>query len=101
MGEAAVLFQRNQEFIFRHVADELILVPIRQQVGDLQSVYTLTPVAARIWELLDRALDAGAIARRLTEEYDVTLEQAERDLNELLQELSRIGAIQPVAEART
>jgi hypothetical protein len=100
MSWTAARFERNGEFIFRHIADEVILVPIRQRVGDLQSIYTLTPVAARIWESLDGATSAGAIARQLVEEYEVTVEQADADLNEFLRSLREIGAIREVAEER-
>jgi hypothetical protein len=91
-------FGRNPDFIFRRIADELILVPIRQQVGDLQSIYTLTPVAAAIWEWLDGATTVGAIVRRLVEDYDVTVGQAEVDVQEFLHALHQLGAVRPVAE---
>ena len=100
MKTDAVRFRQSDEFIFRRIADEVILVPIRQRVGDLQSIYTLTPVAARIWESLDGATSAGAIARQLVEEYEVTVEQAGADLNEFLQSLREIGAIRQVAGER-
>jgi Coenzyme PQQ synthesis protein D (PqqD) len=94
-------FARKPDFIFRRIADELILVPIRQRIGDLQSLYTLTPVAAQIWEWLDGTNGVEAIAQRITDEFDVTVEVAKADLVEFLTELEKIGAAGPVAESRS
>lgn len=47
------LYQKSPDVIFRRVADEYILVPIRQKVVDLRSIYTLNEVSAFIWELID------------------------------------------------
>lgn len=101
MNSFATPFARKPDFIFRRIADELILVPIRQHVGDLQSLYTLTPVAAQIWEWLDGTNNVEAIAQRLASEFDVTFERAKTDLVEFLTELEKIGAAGPVTGART
>ena len=46
-------FQKDPNIVSRKIADEVILVPIRHNVGDLESIYTLNEVGARIWELVD------------------------------------------------
>jgi hypothetical protein len=98
MSERGTYWVRHPDFIFRRIADELILVPIRQQVGDLQSIYTLTPVAAQIWEWLDGTHSVGQIIRRLTDEYDVTEHSAESDVLAFVSELEKIGAAKPSTE---
>ena len=45
-------FKKDPNMVSRKIADEVILVPIRQNVGDLESIYTLNEVATRIWELM-------------------------------------------------
>jgi hypothetical protein len=100
MNSLTTPFSSRPDFIFRRIADELILVPIRQRVGDLQSIYTLSPVAARIWEWLDGTNNIETIAQRLTEEFDVSTEVATTDVAEFLAELNRIGAAGPVTESQ-
>ena len=46
-------YQKDQAVVSRKIADEVILVPIRKNVGDLESIYNLDEVGARIWELID------------------------------------------------
>jgi len=87
------VYRRSEDMVFRKIGDECILVPIRQGAGDLESIYTLNETAARIWELLDGTTKGIDIRDRITEEFDVTLEEAEEDLVHHLQELASINAI--------
>jgi hypothetical protein len=87
------IYKRSDEMVFRKIGDECILVPIRQGAGDLESIYTLNETAARIWELLDGTAKGTEIRDRITEEFDVTPEEAEKDLVHHLKELASIKAI--------
>jgi len=79
--------------VARRVADEVILVPIRQNVGDLQSIYTMNEVGARIWELLDSEGTAADMVSAIGREYEVEQAQAEADVVDFLAKLESIGAI--------
>lgn len=39
-------YQRDKSIVSRTIEEEVILVPIRQNVGDLESIYTLNEVGA-------------------------------------------------------
>ncbi len=82
--------------VSRRVADEVILVPIRQNVGDLQSIYTMNEVGARIWELLDSEGAVAEIVSALSMEYEVEQAQAEADVVGFLAQLESIEAINSV-----
>ena len=89
-------YQKNPDIVSRKIADEYILVPIRQNVGDLESIYTLNEVAARIWELIDGKRKIKEIKDKIMEEFEVTPEEIEKDLTELLQKLEKIDGIKEV-----
>lgn len=89
-------YQKDPNIVFRKIADETILVLIRQNVADLQSVYTLNEVAARTWELIDGERKVEEIKDKIVEEFEVTPEEAEKDLTESLQKLEKIGGIKEV-----
>ena len=59
-------FARDPSMVFRRIADEVILVPVRSSVDDVESLYTLNEVSAHVWELLDGA-------RRVDEIRDLIL----------------------------
>lgn len=86
-------YHKNSSMVARKVADEVILVPIRQNVGDLQCIYTLNDVGARIWELLDSEATAADMVSALGTEYKVERQQVEADLVDFLDQLESIGAI--------
>ena len=87
------VYSKSDSIVFRKIADEFILVPIRQNVGDLESIYTLNETAARIWELIDGKIEVGKIKEKIVEEFEVTPEEAEKDIMEHLQQLEGIKAI--------
>lgn len=86
-------YQKDPDMVSRKIADEVILVPIRQNVGDLESIYTLNETAARIWELIDGKIKVEGIKEKILEEFEVTPEEAEKDLREHLRQLEGIKAI--------
>ena len=87
------VFKKSDAMVFRKIGDECILVPIRQGVDDLDSIYTLNQTAARIWELLDGTAKGTEIRDKITQEFDVAPEEAENDLVHHLKELASIQAI--------
>jgi hypothetical protein len=87
------IYKKSDSVVFRKIGEECILVPIRQGVGDLDSIYTLNETAAVIWELIDGKTSVEEIKERLLLEYDVTPSQVEEDLLEQLDQLEGIKAI--------
>ena len=87
-------YQRNSNIVFRQICDQSILVPIRNNIGDLESIYTLNEVASRIWELIDGKRNVGQIRDTIVDEFEITLEEAEKDLEQFLQKLEKIEVIE-------
>ena len=87
------VFRKSDTMAFRKIGGEYILVPIRQGVGDLESIYTLNETGARIWELIDGTAKGTDIRDKVVEEFDVTPQEAEEDLVRHLEELVSINAI--------
>lgn len=86
-------FEKDPNLVFRVIAGEAILVPIRQNVGDLESIYTLNEVGARIWELIDGKRKVKEVKEIIVEEFEVSPQEAEADLIGLLQQLEKMGGI--------
>jgi hypothetical protein len=86
-------FSPDANFVHRRIADECLLVPIHQQVVDLQYIYVLNPVANRIWELLDGRRTLGQVRDLLLEEFDVSPLELEQDILDFIQQLQELGGI--------
>ncbi len=89
-------FQRNPELAARMIGDELILVPIKGQLAQLQQIYVLNEVGAFIWEHLDEMKDPAGLSDQLATVFEVDPEEAEADLEGYLRELSAQGLLLPV-----
>lgn len=95
------VFAHRGEFALRQVGNESILVPVRNHVGDLDSVYVFTSVAARIWALIDGSRDVDSIVTTICNEYDVELNVVRADLEELLGSLEGAALIAAAIETKS
>jgi len=89
-------FAKDTAIVSRKIAEEFILVPIRQRAGDVDSIYTVNEVGSRIWELIDGEKSLSEIRDVIIDEFEVSNEEAEKDLIEFLQQLEQVGAVRPV-----
>ena len=96
MVELGKVYRRSENFVFRRIEGETILVPIRGNVGDLDCIYSLNPVAAAVWELLDGFHDLAAIKTRIAKEFDVAGSDAEADLLSFIEDMKTIAAVTAV-----
>lgn len=80
-------FIRNQEVVSRKIEGELIIVPIRSGVGDLNSLYTLNPVGSALWDFMAEKHTVGEMVNRVCNEFEVTEAQAEQDIETFLDSL--------------
>ena len=97
MGDlVARRYEKDPTVVYREIAGEAILVPIRRNVADMESVYTLDSVGADIWNLIDGDRTLPDILDTLLGEYDVEADVLSRDLDEFIEQLESVGAIRAV-----
>jgi Coenzyme PQQ synthesis protein D (PqqD) len=82
-----VRFIRNHEVVSRKIEGELIIVPIRSGVGDLNSLYTLNPVGSVLWDFMTEGHTVSEMVERVCEEFEVTRAQAQQDIKTFLDSL--------------
>jgi methyltransferase-like protein len=87
------IYRRNADFVYRKIENETILVPIKNNVGDMGSIYNLNEVGAFVWENLDGKKTLDDLKNMVTEEFDVSIQDAEIDLCEFINDLKEIDAI--------
>lgn len=87
------VYQHAPNLIARAIAGELILVPIRKQVGEMESIYTLNETGARIWQWIDGRRTLNDLLQLVLSEFEIEPSQAEADLLELFQALNQCHAV--------
>jgi hypothetical protein len=91
------IYRHAPDVVLRRIADEAILVPVRSNVGDLDSIFTLNETAITIWELLDGNSTLDNIIERLCRDYEVDVTTAAADTREIVTRLTEAGLLE-VAE---
>ena len=86
-------YQRNPNFIFREIVEEAVLVPIHQDVADMDCIYTLNELGAYIWGLLDEPQTEQTLITAVLDQYKVDLEVVSADLKHFLDEMVSINAM--------
>lgn len=90
-------FKKTPSFVFRKIDNEIILVPIRRDAADLESIYYFSnDVAIFIYELIDGEKRLQDILKAIVYEFEVDTKQAEDELIGFTQQLERIGCIKGV-----
>ena len=92
--DAGGRYCRKGEYVSRVIAGETIVVPIRGQVGDLESIYNLNEVGSVIWEAMDGQTPITRMVEAVCREFDVTPEQAEEDTLDFLKGLEAAGLVE-------
>jgi hypothetical protein len=87
------VFARSPRIVSRRVAGDHLLVPLASRGVEIDSIFNLNETGAFLWDSLDGSTDVSALAARVSREFDVRSEDAERDAALFLARLLTVGAI--------
>lgn len=93
MDTSTKRFVKENDFVTRNIKDETIIVPVKGDVSDLDSIYTLNEVGSLVWKFLDGQTSISEIVDAVCSEYDITPEEAQKDVVELIGSLEKAGLI--------
>lgn len=86
--EGRTVLIRNSKTITGRLHDELVMMDPGQG-----KYFSLSPLATRVWDLLEEPLDISGLCRILCEEYDVDPEQCYGDVSEYIEEMIELGLL--------
>jgi hypothetical protein len=89
---------KEENLVTRSIAGETIIVPIKNNVGDLDSIYTLNELGTMIWELIDSRNSVSQIIEAVRNAYEVAPEIAEKDTMDFINLLEEGGLISPIRD---
>jgi len=87
------IYRKDPSIVARQIGGEMILVPIRRSLGDLESIYMLNETALFAWQLMDGARTLDDIRGLIINEFEVDAQQAGQDLLELAADLERLEVL--------
>ena len=84
----------KENFALRQVAGTWVVLPLGTATLDFNGMLTLNESGLMLWHLLEKGSDTESLATALTDEYDVTYEQALADVREFVEKLNRAGCME-------
>ena len=71
-------------YVLRQVAGQFMAIPVGKRVNDLHGLIALNETGAFLWEALVKETTVVDLTELLTEEYDVSFEEAEEAVKEFI-----------------
>lgn len=78
----------SPRIVTKKTGKEYVLVPLADNIADMNSLYTLNETGAFIWEQIDGKKNVGEIIAALMEEYDTDEKTASGDVLQFIGNLS-------------
>jgi hypothetical protein len=88
-----IILKKNPDIVSRTIEEETILMPLYKTSDEINCIYTLNDVAARIWELIDGRRNLAQIKKKLLEEFEASEKEMDKELNKFFEDLQKIKAI--------
>jgi hypothetical protein len=83
-----MMVKRAGDWLSSKVGDELVMMSAKQG-----NYIGLSPIGARIWEIIETPCSMDALCAQLVDEYDVTIEECRSDVRAFLDDLMSHGAV--------
>ncbi len=91
-------YQRHEDFIYRKIVEEMILVPVKQNVAEMEAVFTLNEVGAFLWEQLGQPRSLSELHNAVLNEFEADPASVLEDIEAFLKEAEAFGAVKEVFE---
>jgi hypothetical protein len=87
MISASSIPSHSPRVVFRRINDECLLIPLADNIANMDSLYRLNETGVFIWERIDGNRDIRDITAMMAEEFDVDPAEAEKDIMWFLEQV--------------
>ena len=78
---------KKSNFAIQELDDRLILVPVKEDIAEMDYLYQLNETAAFIWDCFDGKRSIEEISQELTHAFKISMEEARKEVKKVLDEL--------------
>lgn len=86
--------KRNANFLMREVAGSVVVVPVGAAAREFPGMLRLNTSGQYLWELLEQEQTPERLTKALVARYEVTEEQARKDVDAFLERIVAVGAVE-------
>lgn len=91
--DAKLVYRKSTSFVEKLIGDEMVLVPLSDNVADMNSVFTLNEVGTFIYSKINNTNTLSDILRELMSEYNVPENVAQQDFDSFIEKGIEKGII--------
>ncbi|MDP8259995.1 MAG: PqqD family protein [Candidatus Gygaella obscura] len=91
--EMTVIPRKEKDFVSRDFDNEAVLIPVFKKVDESNCIYSLNETGQFIWKLINGKNSLRKIRNALVKNFDITEEQAEKELSKFINSLLKVKAI--------
>ncbi len=81
--------KQSPSVVTRKTGNEYVLVPVADNIADMNSVFTLNETGAFIWEQIDGKNNINNIIQNLTAEFAIDRDTAEKDVQSFMDDMKK------------
>ena len=86
--------KKKEKFVVRNIAENHVLVPYGETIRRLSGMIGATATGAFIWEHIEEVDSAEEMAQLLTQEFEVSYEEALADTKDVFDNFIKAGWIE-------
>jgi hypothetical protein len=94
MADLKTILSHSQSVVTTKTGNEYVLVPIANNIADMNSMYTLNETGAFIWEHINGVNSVDDIINKMVAEYEVDYVTASNDVFLFIDDMSKYLIIQ-------
>ncbi len=80
-------YKQKENIVTRKVAGEVLLVPVKGKLADMQQLFSLNETAEVIWQCLKNEQTEDDLVRKVMDTFNVEESTAKADVRELLERM--------------
>lgn len=84
----------KENYVMREVADQSIVIAIGEESKRFKGMINLNQTGRVVWTYLERGMDLGEIAKKISEKYEVDKNVAAKDVEKMVDKLYKAGVLE-------
>ena len=89
----SVVYHKSEHFVEKNIGEENVLVPLSNNVADMNHVFTLNDVGTFIFDQVDGKKSVADIYQLMMDEYEVSTEVVKRDITQFITDSVNRGVL--------
>ena len=81
------IYAQKKHFVCKNTGEELLLIPLKDNVADFNQYLVLNALGAFIWDTIENSITIDSLKEKILTEFEVTPEQLNADLEKFLPDL--------------